>query len=230
MTRGRKLLLYGVGGIVIVSLLWIGVKTGDVHDESSPREQSPQTEATVQPSPERADPQASVSPSVESSPSPSPIEFVPATTPAPSLRQETQPEAAPSHKTEPEQPPRTVEESSEPSSSEPSSEGEKPKAAYDDLIAGTENRLRAMEGEAANYFFDTATQYLQAKDADEKSRLKKEALGKMAQFDSRFNGMMAALETQLKENGYDTSKVQEFRSAYQAEKASGQAQLGTLKN
>lgn len=249
MNRISRLFLYGAGTIITLTLLWLGIETGSGYFTRDGHESFRQAESTVQPPAETTSPKTDVQPStataspkaedqttaaavspkadaqpsaVSPAPSPSLLRTAPASAQNEQGKQQQSavPDKAPA---EPKPQPGKA-------AAETETQGGAPKVPYDDLIAGTESTLTAMESEAANYFFDTAAKYLQTEDAGEKSRLKKEAQGKMTQFDSRFNGLMKTLESQLRENGYDTSKVQEFRSAYQAEKASGLSQLGALKN
>lgn len=84
-------------------------------------------------------------------------------------------------------------------------------------------QIEAIRSEATVFFLGLLAQYNSIQDEQEKAakkaELKTQAEAKLAEFDSRFNTIISAMEAKLGEYHYSSAKADEYRAMYEAAKS-----------
>lgn len=92
------------------------------------------------------------------------------------------------------------------------------KPSYDSLVQEADSKIRSLQSSAEATFNDLLNQYKEAADLDAKNAIIAQGINALASYDSRFENIMAELETKLKNNGYSTDIIQTYRDQYEKEK------------
>ncbi|WP_372814221.1 copper amine oxidase N-terminal domain-containing protein [Paenibacillus sp.] len=91
-------------------------------------------------------------------------------------------------------------------------------------------RIEALQSEAMVYFLGLLAQYSGIEDEQEKAakkaELRTQAEAKLAEFDSRFNTIISAMEAKLGEYQYGTAKADEYRASYEQAKSLAKQSYG----
>lgn len=114
--------------------------------------------------------------------------------------------------------------SSNPSTSAPTgsgSSGEKGKLSYDAITSSALAKLNSLKSQSQSTLMSTAFEYLAATDEASKASIKAKGLQQLSDFTASFNGIISDTEQQLKDNGYSTDIIAEYRSAFEADLEAG---------
>ncbi|PZE20466.1 copper amine oxidase N-terminal domain-containing protein [Paenibacillus xerothermodurans] len=105
--------------------------------------------------------------------------------------------------------------------------GGKSRPSYQSLKNDADAQLESLRNKYAAQFLDLAAKYFAAPTTEEQDRLKNEGRKLLAESDRQFEATLSSFESRLKDNGYDTSIVAQYRQQYADEK---QTQIDNLKN
>lgn len=89
------------------------------------------------------------------------------------------------------------------------------KLTYAEITSKVESTLRVLEGDAQSQLYDLFGEYRQAATEAEKNRIMAEGQQVFDATTNKFNQLIADAEQKLKDNGYSTDVIQEYRTYYQ---------------
>lgn len=95
------------------------------------------------------------------------------------------------------------------------------KPSLDSIKSDTEAKLNQLEAESSSKLTALYLKYLETKDP----ALKVQAKSVLAEIDSEFNQIVGSAQTQLVDNMYDTSVINDYRQAYEEKQATAKSLL-----
>lgn len=97
------------------------------------------------------------------------------------------------------------------------------KVSYESITSSTEAQLSALRSQSQSALMSTAMEYLAATDAASKASIKAKGLSQLNNFTASFNSIVADAEKQLKDNGYSTDVINQYKATFEAELQAGKS-------